>query len=94
MLDIKMNTAEELILIGRFDASHVDKAYDVFNTIDSTRIINFSQLEYISSAGLSVLLKTQKRLSRSGHELILKKMNRHITEIFKFAGFETLFKIE
>jgi len=94
MLDIKMDSSENLLLIGQFDAAQVDKANEVFSTIDATRTVDFAELEYISSAGLGILLKTQKRLSKNGHELLLKNMNKHIREIFKFAGFDTVFKIE
>jgi anti-anti-sigma regulatory factor len=41
-----------------------------------------------------VLLATQKRLGDAGHQLRLKHMNRHIREVFKYAGFDTIFEIE
>lgn len=93
MLEIKMNN-EEILLCGRFDASQADKAKSVFNNIHTARIVDFSELDYISSAGLGILLMTQKRLKDSGHQLILKNMNKHIREVFKYAGFDMIFQIE
>ena len=94
MFEIKKNNAKELQLIGRFDASQVEKGKSIFNKISQTTILDLKDLEYISSAGLSVLLMTQKRLNQNNDELLLKNMNRHIREIFKYAGFDMIFKIE
>jgi anti-sigma B factor antagonist len=94
MLDIHLDEKNQVQLKGRFDASQVDKARDVFDQLGSTTDINFEQLDYISSAGLGVLLRTQKRLNSSGQELLLKNMNKHIREIFNYAGFDMIFKIE
>jgi anti-anti-sigma regulatory factor len=41
-----------------------------------------------------VLLATQKRLSQTGHQLRLRKMNKHIREVFEYAGFNVIFEIE
>lgn len=81
-------------LQGRFNAAMVNKASEVFNYLDKTTEVDFEGLRYISSAGLSVLLKTQKRLMEHDSELILKNMNEFNREIFRLAGFDTIFKIE
>ncbi len=94
MLDIKIGENSEICLTGRFDASQVDKAKSVFSTIDGSKTVDFNELDYISSAGLGVLLMTQKRLKDMGHQLILKNMNKHIREVFKYAGFDMIFQIE
>ena len=94
MFDIKIGEDNDIQLSGRFDASQTDKAKLIFSEVDSTIFVNFKQLEYISSAGLGVLLMTQKRLNETGHQLILQNMNNHIREIFKYAGFDMIFEIE
>jgi len=94
MLDIHFNDSNEIILEGRFDASQVEKAREIFEKVSGTTPVNFEHLDYISSAGLGVLLSTQKRLKSSGHELVLTRMNKHIREIFSYAGFDMIFKIE
>lgn len=93
MFDIQENDQNEIKLTGRFDATQVEKAYQIFNEVQTSRIVNFENLDYISSAGLSVLLKTQKRLKNNGEQLSLKNMNQHIREIFKYAGFDMIFEI-
>jgi anti-sigma B factor antagonist len=95
MFDIKLIADKnEIVLEGRFDASQTDKAKEIFNQVTSTYSVDFTKLDYISSAGLSVLLMTQKRLSESGSQLKLYNMSNHIKEIFNYAGFDMIFEIE
>ena len=56
--------------------------------------LDCSGLEYISSAGLGVLLKTQKRLLASSGKLRLAGVNRHLQDIFQYSGFDQIFEIE
>ncbi len=81
-------------LIGRFTAADVNTAEIEFNNITSSTNVDFSELDYISSAGLSVLLKAQKRLSNSKQELTLKNMSKMVKDIFHYVGFDTIFRIE
>ena len=53
-----------------------------------------SKLEYISSAGLGVLLKTQKRLLSANGKLRLTGVNPHIRDIFQYSGFDLIVEIE
>lgn len=93
MFDATIIGAEELRLQGWFDASQVEKAQTVFDKLDFSIVVNFKDLEYISSAGLGVLLKTQRRLKGKGHGLRLINMNKHISDVFRYAGFDKIFEI-
>ena len=77
----------EIFLSGRFDASQVDQASEVFDRITTTTNVNFADLDYISSAGLGVLLKTQKRLREKGEGLILVRMKKMVRDVFRIARF-------
>lgn len=94
MFEIKESGPGSIALQGRFDASQVPVAQPVLEQIKSTTYLDFGALDYISSAGLGLLLKTQKRLNHSSQELVLKNMSKHIREIFRYAGFDMIFKIE
>ena len=59
-----------------------------------TVTLDCSGLEYISSAGLGVLLKTQKRLLAVSGKLRLTGVNRHLQDIFRYSGFDQIFEIE
>ena len=56
-------------------------------------VLDFAALEYLSSAGLRVLLAAQKVMNKQG-EMIIKNVNETITEIFEVTGFIDILTIE
>ncbi len=94
MFDIRLEAEGRIVLSGRFDAAQVEKARDVFDQVEGLNTVDFADLDYISSAGLGVLLLTQKRLVDSGGGLIIANMNPHIRNVFRLAGFDTIFQIK
>ena len=93
MLEIIKND-NVVTLTGRFDASQEKAVYAVLDTLSGACIIDFKGLEYISSIGLGVLLKTHKRLSDSGGSLKLINLNAHIWQVFDYARFDLIIDIE
>lgn len=93
MLEISSGANGEIVLAGRFDAAEAEKARDVFLDIEEAKVVDFSRLDYISSAGLGVLLAAQKNLSERGAGLKLVNMNDHIRDVFRFSGFDQIFEI-
>ena len=57
-------------------------------------IIDFTNLEYISSAGLRVLIATQKKLKPENIPMTIINVNDKINEIFRMSGFDKILKIE
>lgn len=94
MLHIDDSEPGRIRLAGRFDASQEQKARQVFSRVVGSCTVSFEQLDYISSAGLSVLLDTQRRLGRDGHALQLVDMRPPIRNVFAIAGFDAVFEIE
>lgn len=93
MLDISVGSNGDIILAGRFDASEAEKARQIFLNLSDGAVVDFSRLDYISSAGLGVLLAAQKRLSEHGKGLRLVNVNGHIRDVFHFSGFDQIFEI-
>ena len=56
-------------------------------------VLDFAELEYLSSAGLRVLLSTQKAMNKQG-EMIIRNVNDTINEIFEVTGFVDILTIE
>ena len=56
-------------------------------------LVDLAATEYVSSAGLRVLLKLLKRLSGSGGRLILGGMRDGVRQVFEIAGFLPLFDV-
>lgn len=94
MFDIRLNETGVVVLSGRFDGAQVDKAKAVFDQVTSSTSVDFKDLAYISSAGLGILMATQKRLKDTGHKLKLKNVTGHIRDVFRIARFDLIFDIE
>jgi anti-sigma B factor antagonist len=56
-------------------------------------LVNFEQLEYISSAGLRILLATAKKLKASGGDLKICCLNQTVQEVFDISGFSTILSV-
>jgi len=93
MFAIRKISENEILLSGRLDASQTDAAKEVLDTVTDSAVVDFKDLEYISSAGLGVLFAAQKRLKQSGKGLTLKNMNGHIRDVFRYARFDVIFTI-
>lgn len=94
MFTIVVNSTGTIVMTGRFDASQADRAREVLSRINESAVVDFGGVEYISSAGLGVLLATQQRLNKDGKKLTLVKMNGMIRDVFRIARFDMIFKIE
>ncbi|MDH3303660.1 MAG: STAS domain-containing protein [Gammaproteobacteria bacterium] len=94
MFEIDYGDDGKIKCSGRLDASQCEKAQSFMDDIADTRTLDFSGLEYISSAGLGILLKTQKRLAESGAALKITNVNNHIYDVFRYSGFNAIFDIK
>ncbi len=94
MFSIEFGDNGEILCSGRLDAAQCARAEEFLATVDSSSTLDFAQLEYISSAGLGILLKTQKRLVENGAGLKIINVNNHIHDVFRYSGFHSIFEIE
>ncbi len=94
MFKISQEEAGRVLVEGRLDAANAPRAQEFLDQIAGPCAIDMGQLEYISSAGLGVLLRTHKRLSGAGQGLRLINVSSHINDIFAYSGFDRLFEIE
>jgi len=94
MMKIESGGDGVVIVAGRLDAAQAPAAQAFLDGVQGTVTLDASRLEYISSAGLGVLLKTQKRLLGSGGKLRLAGVGKHVRDIFVYSGFDQIFEIE
>jgi anti-sigma B factor antagonist len=94
MLEIGYGESGLIVLVGRLDAAQSAAAQAFLDGVSQPPALDFALLEYISSAGLGVLLKTHKRLMAAGGRLRLVNVNNHIYDIFRYSGFDQVFEIE
>lgn len=83
-------------LIGRLDTTTAPELDNELKTalegVDKL-VFDFTKLEYISSAGLRVLLAAQKVMNKQG-EMILTNVNDDVKEVFEITGFVDILTIE
>jgi len=94
MLAIDFGADGVVVIAGRLDAAQSPAAQAFLDKVEGTVTLDCRQLEYISSAGLGVLLKTQKRLLATAGKLRLSGVNAHLQDIFAYSGFDRIFEIE
>jgi anti-sigma B factor antagonist len=94
VLAIDFGPEGSVVVVGRLDAAQSPVAQAFLDRVEGTVTLDCSRLVYISSAGLGVLLKTQKRLLASGGKLRLTGVSRHLQDVFGYSGFDQLFEIE
>lgn len=94
MFEIRVGKSGEIIPSGRFDASHSERAARFLDRVTESSVVDFGELEYISSAGLGILVEVQQRLSQSGQSLRIVNANPQVRDIFRFSGLDQLFEIE
>lgn len=91
-------SALNIALVGKLDtvtapALEAEVSADALNDITALTL-DFSKLEYISSAGLRVLLSAQKIMNRQGGSMVIKNINNTIMEVFEITGFVDILTIQ
>lgn len=92
----KQDTQLIIQLEGRLDTTSAPELIEELNkslTGITSLIIDFKDLEYISSAGLRVILVAQQQMSEQG-KMVVKNVNENIMEIFELTGFVEILTIE
>lgn len=85
-------------LCGELDtvaAAEVEKTLQpLYSTDGKDVVIDCTELEYIASSGLRILISILKGAKAAGSKVILKNMNEDIKSVFKLTGFINIFQVE
>jgi anti-sigma B factor antagonist len=99
MLDIKKTlegSALNVVLDGRLDTTTAPELeQQIKDDIEGVKELTFdmANLDYISSAGLRVLLSCQKIMTKQG-SMVVKNVSEEVMEIFEVTGFSDILTIE
>ena len=89
-------SAAELVFTGRLDTTtspQLEAALvDVLAAADNITF-DFAKLDYLSSAGLRVILSTHKKLKAAGGQLTVKNVNEVVMNVFNLTGFSDILNI-
>lgn len=98
-MEITKRKEKDIMIIsvkGRMDAvtapSFEEDVTDLISKGEKAFIINFSKLEYISSAGLRSILAAAKQLKEKQGKLLFAELVGPVHEVFKIAGFYSIFQ--
>jgi anti-sigma B factor antagonist len=97
-MDIKIDDLKEYTvkLSGRLDSTTSPKLDETLASFDLKKnlVFDFKELEYISSAGLRLLLAYKKKLSLNSLDVIVRNANDVVMEVFNITGFDKILKLE
>ena len=82
---------------GKLDAvtssAYEKKLNELISGGEKSIVVDFSALEYISSAGLRSILATSKTLKAGGGKIALANIKAGVKEVFDISGFGTIFPL-
>src|SRR5262245_3719934 len=99
-MDIREETVAGVLLItasGRLDSSSAGALEAVLPARAQTNdrvALDLTDMAYVSSAGLRVLLMGAKAARAAGHKLVLAGLSPSVREVFDISGFTAIFTIE
>lgn len=94
MLELRVDPSGVVTLQGRLDAAESDRALAALDKLSGPITLECSQLEYISSAGISVIMQTWKRLHAGGSRLVLAGLTPRVRNVFTYAGLDRILEIQ
>lgn len=93
----EVNGVKVLRLEGRLDAvssaTLEKKMQDLLQHHQGGVLLDFTKIEYLSSAGMRLLLSTTKKFKQQGHMMGIFAIHEDVMEIIKMAGFEKILHI-
>ena len=96
-IEKKLNASElNIALTGRLDTNTAPRLEEELKaSLDGVEhlVLDFAALDYLSSAGLRVLLAAQKQMNKQG-DMVVRNINETIAEIFDVTGFVDILTIE
>lgn len=96
--EIKNDKMTVLVVEGRIDSSTSSVLEKTLITLIDTDgekniLMDFTAMDYISSAGLRVLLMAAKKTGKAGGKVVLTGLNANVREVFDISGFSNIFSI-
>ena len=97
ILEKKVGQVNVVCPCGRLDSLAADEVEKKLNELTDTAqvwvVVSLEKLEYISSAGLGVLLAASKKARKQQGDIRLTCLQPYVKEVFDIAGFTQLFKM-
>lgn len=99
-MEIVQNKKNDVIILslkGRFSPAATgqveEKVNEVINLGEKKLAIDFTELEYINSMGLRIILGATKKMRKLEGNIVLFALKDHIKEVFEMTGFSSIMTI-
>lgn len=82
--------------VGRLDTAMSNELKEMLAAHDTSGVnieMDFANVDYISSAGLRLLVSLQKQAKADGHTMVIKNTNTVVNEVFRVSGFNKAFTV-
>ena len=99
-MEVELNEEQSRLFMkieGRLDTKTAPELEEKINKMIeqvSSIFMDFTELEYISSAGLRVLLRTHKAMKAKKGSLVIRGANEEVREVFTITGFSDILRLE
>jgi anti-sigma B factor antagonist len=67
---------------------------DVLRSVDQSIVLDLSDVDYINSAGLGLLLGTHQRLTSNGHALTIANVTDYVRELLQITGLDRMLTLK
>lgn len=94
---LKENETSVVVIEGRVDtvtSPELESAVKPLINMGASVVFECEKLEYISSAGLRVVLATHKQLTACAGKFAIRHLNREVKSVFDITGFSKILNIE
>jgi anti-sigma B factor antagonist len=94
MLTIDVDDEGRVAIAGRLYAERIDDARAALDRLEGRVVLDCRRLDYLSSAGLGLLLQTHRRLHAAGGGLRLVGVGHHLRDVIAYSGFDRVVDVE
>ena len=85
---------QTVFLRGNFDTSKAEEVIEVFDKVEKSVTVDMSELQFICSSGIGVMVTVYRKLKEKGEDICLVNLNEHIQKVFKLSLLDKVFTIK
>ena len=100
VVDVKIEKKGNVLILkmkGRLDAisspAAEKKVFECINNGETNLLLDFEGVDYLSSAGMRMLLSTTKKLKGLSGKLVLCSINNNVMDVLKMSGFDHVLEL-
>jgi anti-sigma B factor antagonist len=95
MFKVEYNQDSQTVKIsGNFDTSKAEEVKSVLENINNSVKVDMSELDFISSSGIGIMVMTYQRLKSKGENIYLINLNENIKKVFRVSLLDKVFDIK